>query len=143
MLKNFTKWIKKQWLSVYLEIKLPANELTCCVSDPNLAAYLKISIYKEILVDDILIGLHTNRFIIIICEYKNHQKLWWITQGLWPGLNPVCRPRECGIIVQGQAEQQDNLGAHMSSCLYSTVLLYMSCVLCLLYVVFVCLISPL
>ena len=60
---------------MYFGIKLPSNEITCCVPDPNLAAHLKISIYKEILVDDILIGLHTFRFIIIICEYKNHQKL--------------------------------------------------------------------
>ena len=38
--------------------------------------------------------------------------------------------------VQGQAEQQDNLDAHMGTHLYSTVLKYKSCCLCLLYVVF-------
>ena len=38
-------------------------------------------------------------------------------------------------LVQGQAEQQDNLGVHMVTCLYSTVL-YKSCRLHMLYVVF-------
>ena len=75
---------------------------------------------------------------LYILYYKNTIK--------WHMSDPVCANMACNIVandilkkcisfVQGQAEQQDNLGGQMVTCLYSTVL-YKSCSLLLFYVVF-------